>query len=79
MSNLGQIKMPDAVADYIDRFSAFMTAQSQQITVCSYNDKMVFGEVSPFKTHKVMLNFFRLLTEMGMEVELGTNDYDEEQ
>ncbi len=79
MSNLGQIKMPDAVADYIDRFSAFMTAQSQQITVCSYMDKMVFGEVSPFKTHKVMLNFFRLLTEMGMEVELGTNDYDEEQ
>ena len=52
MSNLGQIKMPDEIADYIDRFSAFMTAASQQITVCSYKDKLVFGEVSPFKTHR---------------------------
>ena len=78
MSNLGQIKMPDEIADYIDRFSAFMTAASQQITVCSYKDKLVFGEVSPFKTHKVMLNFFRCLTNMGLEVELGSNDYDEE-
>ena len=78
MSNLGQIKMPEEVEDYIDRFSAFMTAASQQITVCSYKDKMVFGEVSPYKTHKVMLNFFRCLTGMGLEVELGSNDYDQE-
>lgn len=79
MSNLGQIKMPEEVEDYIDRFSAFMTAASQQITVCSYKDRLVFGEVSPYKTHKVMLNFFRCLTGMGLEVELGTNDYNEEQ
>ena len=78
MSNLGQIKMPDEVADYIDGFSAFMTAASQQITVCSYNDRLTFGEASPYKTHKSMLNFFRCLTEMGLEVELGTNDYDKE-
>ncbi len=76
MSNLGRIKMPDEVSDYIDRFSAFMTAQSQQICVCSFGDKMVFGEVSPYKTHKVMLNFFRRLTSMGVSVELATNDYD---
>ncbi len=77
MSNLGQIKMPEEVSDYIDRFSAFMTAASQQVCVCTYKDKMVFGEVSPYKTHKTMLNFFRCLTEEGMEIELGTNDYDE--
>ncbi len=76
MSNLGQIKMPPEVADYIDRFSAFMTASSQQVCVCTFKDKMVFGEVSPFKTHKTMLNFFRCLSEEGIEIELGTNDYD---
>ncbi len=75
MSNLGQIKMPEEVSDYIDRFSAFMTASSQQVCVCTFKDKMVFGEVSPFKTHKTMLNFFRCLTQEGMEIELGTNDY----
>ncbi len=77
MSNLGQIKMPEEVSEYIERFSAFMTASSQQVCVCSYKDKMVFGEVSPFKTHKSMLNFFRCLTQEGLEIELGTNDYDE--
>ena len=76
MSNLGQIRMPDEVADYIDRFSAFMTASSQQVCVCTFKDKMVFGEVSPFKTHKTMLNFFRCLSEEGIEIELGSNDYD---
>ncbi len=76
MSNLGQIKMPDEVSDYIDRFSAFMTAASQQVCVCTFRDNMVFGEVSPFKTHKTMLNFFRCLSEEGLEIELGTNDYD---
>lgn len=78
MSNLGQIKMPAEVEDYIDGFCAFMTASSQQITVCSYKDRLTFGEASPYKTHKSMLNFYRCLTEMGLEVELGTNDYDEE-
>ncbi len=78
MSNLGQIKMPDEVTEYIDRFAAFMTASSQQITVCTFKDKMVFGEASPYKTHEVMLNFFRCLTELGIDVELGSNDYDEE-
>ncbi len=76
MSNLGLIKMPKEVEDYIDRFGAFMTASSQQVCVCTFKDKMVFGEVSPYKTHKTMLNFFRCLTEEGLEIELGTNDYD---
>lgn len=78
MSNIGRIKMPKEVEKYIDRFSAFMTAASQQVTVCSFGDKMTFGEASPFKTHRVMLNFFRCLSEQGIEVELGSNDYDEE-
>ena len=78
MSNIGRIKMPKEVEAYIDRFSAFMTAASQQVTVCSFGDKMTFGEASPYKTHRVMLNFFRCLSELGLEVELGSNDYDEE-
>ena len=78
MSNIGRIKMPKEVEEYIDRFSAYMTASSQQVTVCSFGDKMTFGEASPYKTHRVMLNFFRCLSEAGIEVELGSNDYDGE-
>ena len=78
ISNLGQIKMPAEAAPYIDRFSAFMAAPSQQICISSYGDRMVFGEVSPYVTHQEMLNFFRRLISLGVEVEVATNDYDDQ-
>ncbi len=78
MSNLGNIEMPEQTIPYIDKFCAFMTAKSEQVTVASFGDKMVFGEVTTFTTHEVMLHFFRRLTAMGIPVELATNDYDKE-
>ncbi|MBQ7679877.1 MAG: hypothetical protein IJT34_08510 [Butyrivibrio sp.] len=77
ISNMGQIRMPAETYPFIDHFGGFMTAASQQITICSFGDRMVFGEVSPFATHKSMLCFFRRLTGMGIPVTLATNDYDE--
>lgn len=76
LSNLGRIDMPERIAPYIDRFSAFMAAPSQQVCISSFGDRMVFGEVSPYKTHDVMCNFFRELVSLGAEVELASNDYD---
>jgi hypothetical protein len=76
ISNLGQIKMPDELVPYINKFSAFMTASNQQICLSSFGDNLVFGEASPNRTHPVLLNFFRELTSMGLNVELSTNDYD---
>ena len=76
MSNMGQIKMPVETEGFIDHFSGFMTAVSQQITICTFKDQMVFGEVSPYSTHKVMLSFFRRITAMGIPVMISTNDYD---
>ena len=76
ISNMGVIKMPPEVIPFIDRFSAFMTAAKEQITVCSFMDKMVFGECSAFTKHPTMLNLCRRLTSEGIGVELATNDYD---
>ena len=77
LSNLGRIDMPEEAVPYIDKFSAFMTAPSEQICIATFQDRMVFGEVSAFTTHEIMLHFFRRLTEMGIPVELATNDYQE--
>ncbi len=76
MSNIGRIKMPAECTPYIDRFSAFMATPNMQICVSSFEDRMVFGAVSAYIEHRVLVNFFRKLTELGLEVELGTNDYD---
>lgn len=76
VSNLGRIRMPEALDPYIDKFSAFMATPNMQICICSYGDKMVFGASSAFSGHSVMLNFFRRLTALGISTELATNDYD---
>ena len=78
MSNLGNIEMPLQTVPYIDRFCAFMTAPSEQICISSFQDKMVFGEVTAYTTHEVMLHFFRRLADMDIPVELASNDYDME-
>ena len=76
LSNLGKITLRDDLARYVDRFSAFMAAPSQQVCISSFGDKMVFGEVSPYDTHEVMFHFFRRLTQLGARVEVATNDHD---
>ncbi len=76
MSNLGKIVMPPEIGEYIEYFSAFMSAPSEQICISTYGDRMVFGEVSPYVTHGVMMNFFRIITGMGIEAEISSNDYD---
>ncbi len=79
MSNLGQIRMPEIFTPYIHHFSAFMSAPSEQLCVSSFGDNMIIGEVSPYVTHGVMLNFVRKLSGMGIPVTLASNDYDSEE
>lgn len=76
LSNLGRIELPPEAAPYVDRFSAFMAAPSQQVCISSFGDRMVFGEVSPYATHDVMLYFLRRLVNLGVPVELASNDFD---
>ena len=53
-----------------------MTASKEQITICSFMDKMVFGECSAFTNHPTMLNLCRRLTSEGIGVEIASNDFD---
>lgn len=76
ISNLGKIDMPQELEPYIDRFSGFMATPNMQICISTYADKMVFGAVSAYSEHRVLLSFFRKLTDLGLEVELASNDYD---
>jgi hypothetical protein len=36
---------------------------------------MVFGEVSAYTTHEIMLHFFRRLVKMGIDVEVTSSDH----
>ena len=77
MSNMERITMPDEITPYIDHFAAFMSAPGMQVTMATFGDKLVFGSAGTFTTHPVMLRFYRRLTEMGIDVEIATNDYND--
>ena len=79
VSNVGRLTMPEPLVPYIDRFAGFMSTQRGQMVVVSFQDKLVFGITSAFKRHDVMMNFYRRLTELGLDVELATNDYDNDE
>lgn len=76
VSNVGRISMPPEIVSYIHHFAAFMAAPDAQITITSYGDQMCFGVGTAFQTHPVFMNFFRKMTDLGIEVEIATNDYD---
>ncbi len=76
LSNVGKVELPKEAAQYIDHFSGFMCSFNVQLCVVTFEDRMSFGAVSVYEDHQVLMNLFRKLTEMGLEVELATNDFD---
>ncbi len=78
VSNLGRIEVPEQMIPYIDRFSCYMSCRKASICFSSFQDKTVLGAVSCFTGHDVFMHLFRRLTELGIPVELGTNDHDAE-
>ena len=75
LSNVGKVNMPQAAVPYIHKFVSFMAAENMQICVSSFGDQLVFGVTSAFRNHEIMKHFFRRLTDMGMQVELSTSDF----
>ena len=70
--------MPAEMEPHIHKFSCFMAAPEVQVCLCSYKDLLVFGVASAFVEHPVMRNFFRDMVDMGIDVELESNDFDNE-
>ncbi|MCI1721751.1 MAG: hypothetical protein LKM35_01290 [Lachnospiraceae bacterium] len=75
-SNLGVIRLPEEAEKYVEKASVFATAPYEQICAVTFGDRLVFGEMSPYVTHGVMCRFFRKLVQMGIPVEIATNDYE---
>jgi NRPS condensation-like uncharacterized protein len=73
LSNIGVIKMPDALAPYIDLFDVYVSTNNLQLCLCSYQDKLSINFTSSFVSTEIQKNFFRALSNRGIEVCLSTN------
>lgn len=66
ISNLGVIRPPMEMVQYIDGYTAFCSHNELFVTVNSYNDDLVFGITSAYNNTGVLKNFVRAFTEDGI-------------
>lgn len=72
-SNVGNIKMPPELMEYIKLFDVFVSTKKQQMCMCSYGDNLNMSFTSCFVNAEIEKRFFRKLTDMGVGVKLVTN------
>ncbi|HBL84610.1 MAG: hypothetical protein A2Y17_10555 [Clostridiales bacterium GWF2_38_85] len=76
ISNVGKVDMPQEMASYIDMFGVLASTLRLQLCISSFGDRLQMGFTSSFVSTDIQKNFFRMLTENGIDVEIRSNDFD---
>ncbi len=76
LSNVGRVTMAEEFTPYIHMVNCFTSAIRPQIAICSYQNKLVVSFASPFVGTDIQKNFFRSLTQEGVQVTISTNSGD---
>ena len=70
--------MPKIYEKYIDYFDVFISTETIQMCMCSYEDNMVLSFTSKFTTSEIERNFFKTLSSSNIDVYINTNMRGEE-
>lgn len=73
ISNIGRIVLPPELDKFIRQFSICTSVRRPQITLCSYNDRLLISITSPFEDMEIQRTFFRMLAKMGIDIEISSN------
>jgi len=73
LSNIGIIDMPEELQKYIKLFDVFNSTHSMHICMCSYLDNMTLSFSSHFINTEIQKNFFRELSEKGIDITINDN------
>ena len=76
MSNLGQVKVPEAMAPYIERFDFVLGVQAAAPYNCgilSYGDTIYINFVRNTKEAELERHFFAILRDLGLPVTVESN------
>lgn len=73
-SNVGRVDMPKMLLPYIRQFGLFLSTKRMQVCLCSYEDLLTMTFSTPFVDTSVQRYFFRSLAEMGVDVEITSNE-----
>lgn len=78
LSNLGRVVMPPEMRPYIRLFDVFNSTPRLQLCMCSYETWTTLSFSSTFVGTDIQRRFFRMLSEMGLPVEITASQVDEE-
>ena len=73
VSNVGKVKLPEEISPFVESFSVFASTAKLQVCVCSCGDTLSVGFSSRYEDTDIQRNFFRLLSGMGVDVEIKSN------
>lgn len=74
ISNLGVMKLPSPMQQYVKKYTAFCSHNELFMTICSYQDEMVFGITSGYRNTGVLKNFVRSFSKEGIPVTLQATE-----
>lgn len=74
-SNVGNIEMPEEFSPFIHLFDVFISTPKIELCMCSYNDNLVLSFTSCFESSNIQKNFFRMLSDFGLEIEISSKQY----
>lgn len=75
LSNMSAVKMPKEYEKYIERFGVYTSTPRTELCVCSFGDILTFGFTSRYDSSNIQRNFYRLLKNLGVKIEVAEPDY----
>jgi hypothetical protein len=76
VSNLGQVKLPEAMMPYVERLDFILGVQASapsNVGVLSFGDSLYINMIRNIKESNLELHFYRVLRDMGLSVEVQSN------
>lgn len=74
-SNIGKIELPEEFSPYIKLFDMFTSTPKIELCMCSYKDNLVLSFTSLFESSNIQRNFFRKLSNFGLDIEISAKQY----
>jgi hypothetical protein len=77
MSNLGAVKLPSPMEDYVDRLDFILSVQSTapyNASIISYKDNLNLSIIRNIKEPRLEKALYRVLKENGIHVKIESND-----
>lgn len=78
LSNMSAVKMPKEYEPYIERFGVYTSTPRTELCVCSYGDALTFGFTSRYDSSNIQRNFYRILQELGIKIQVLEPEYPKE-